>query len=204
MSDEDEAPGGIAVSLTKERAAAILKAKKALDKRNEGDKRFVRHKVVQGAHARKTRSNELKMKPMSVEELAAVKEDVKKGLRKMRGGVAVRVIKGGKGKTKTNPLAGPKDSKEALKMLPKEKEVLHHEKRQQRLRDSGLGWTVPLDVPPRLSTEVNADARGEEGAGAGAGKKGLRHHWFIRGGHGGSWEEGISAPKKAKEKQVWA
>lgn len=197
----------MAVSLTKERAAAILKAKKALDKKNEGDKRFVRHKVVQGTHAQKTRSNELKMKPMSVEELAAVKEDVKKGLRKMRGGAAVRVIKGGKGKSKTNPLAGPKDSKEALKMLPKEKEVLHHEKMLQRLRDSGLGWTVPLDVPPRLSsvsTEANADPRGEEGAGAGAGQKVFKHHWFIQRGHGVSGEEGKSAPKKAKEKQVWA
>lgn len=101
--DKDEAPGGKAVSLTEERAAAILKAKKDLEKKNEGDKGFIRHKVVQGSHALKTRSNELKMKPMNPRELAAVKEDVKRGLRKIRGAAAVRVVNGGKGKI--NPMA---------------------------------------------------------------------------------------------------
>jgi hypothetical protein len=191
--DEDEAPGGMAVSLTKERAAAILKAKKGLDRKNEGNKGFIRHKVVQGSHAMKTRSNELKMKPMSAEELAAVKEDVKKGLRKMKGGAAVRVVKGGKGKT--NPLAGPKDSKEALKMLPKEKEVLPKEK-LQRLSDSGLGWIVPRDAP--------SDARGVGGGETMKVRKakGQKVHHPFRGGHGGGEAAGKAAPKK--EKQVWA
>ena len=39
-------PGGMAVSLTKERGEAILKAKRALEKKNLANKKFVRHKVV--------------------------------------------------------------------------------------------------------------------------------------------------------------
>lgn len=94
--DEEETAGGMAVSLTKERAAAILKAKKALDKKNAGNKRFIRHKVVQSSNALKTGSNELEMQPMTAEELAAVKQDLQTGLRKMRSGSAVRIVKGAK------------------------------------------------------------------------------------------------------------
>jgi hypothetical protein len=36
----------MAVSLTKERGEAILKAKRALEKKNLANKKFVRHKVV--------------------------------------------------------------------------------------------------------------------------------------------------------------
>ena len=70
------------------------------------DEGFTRHKVVQGKHALKTRSGELEMKPKSAEEIAAVKDDVKKGLRKMRGGAALRVVKGGPKKGQTNSLVG--------------------------------------------------------------------------------------------------
>jgi hypothetical protein len=94
--DEDEAPGGMAVSLSREQAAAILKAKKAREKRNEGSKKFIRYKVVQSSRAAKLGSNELEMKPMTAREVAAMKTDLKTGVRKMQGGVATRVVKGAK------------------------------------------------------------------------------------------------------------
>ena len=58
-------------------------------------------------------------------------------------------------------LAGPKNSKEALKMLPKEKDVSREEKELHRLRDSGLGWVVPKKTPPRPSSDEEEE--GEQG-----------------------------------------
>ena len=62
-------------------------------------------------------------------------------------------------------LAGPKNSKEALKMLPKEKDVSREEKELHRLRDSGLGWVVPKKTPPRPSSDEEEEEEAQGGRG---------------------------------------